>query len=81
MSARYNSYDLEAMSIVEISSYYNIVKTMIDSCLFKLKLQLPREERERINLKRLKYNQVLDYVEAELNNRIDKICSENEKDI
>jgi hypothetical protein len=81
MSGRYNSYDLEAMTIVELSSYYNIVKTMIDSCLFKLKLQLPREERERINTKRLKYNQVLDYVEAELNNRIDKICSENEKDI
>jgi hypothetical protein len=81
MSARYNSYDLETMTIVELSSYYNIVKTMIDSCLFKLKLQLPREERERINTKRLKYNQVLDYVEAELNNRIDKICSENEKDI
>lgn len=81
MSARYNSYDLETMTIVELSSYYNIVRTMIDSCLFKLKLQLPREERERINTKRLKYNQVLDYVEAEINNRIDKICSENEKDI
>lgn len=78
MSAIQHTYDLKLMSIVELSSYYNIVKTMVDSCLFRLKLQLPQDEKVKVNNKRLKYNDVLDKIEQELNNRIEQICTSNE---
>lgn len=78
MAAIQHSYELKAMSIVELSSYYNIVKTMVDSCLFRLKLQLPQDEKIKVNNKRLKYNEVLDKIEQELNNRIEQICIDNE---
>lgn len=78
MVAIQHSYELKAMSIVELSSYYNIVKTMVDSCLFRLKLQLPQDEKIKVNNKRLKYNEVLDKIEQELNNRIEQICTDNE---
>lgn len=78
MSAIQHTYDLKLMSIVELSSYYNIVKTMVDSCLFRLKLQLPQDEKVKVNSKRLKYNEVLDKIEQELNNRIEQICTSNE---
>lgn len=71
-------YDLKLMSIVELSSYYNIVKTMVDSCLFRLKLQLLQDEKVKVNNKRLKYNEVLDKIEQELNNRIEQISTSNE---
>lgn len=78
MAAIQHTYDLKLMSIVELSSYYNIVKTMVDSCLFRLKLQLPQDEKVKVNNKRLKYNDVLDKIEQELNNRIEQICTSNE---
>lgn len=78
MAEKKNEYNLQSMAIVELSSYHNIVKTMIDSCLFKLKLQLPQDEKVRINTKRLKYNEALDKIEIELNNRIEQICNYNE---
>lgn len=78
MVAIQHSYELKAMSIIELSSYYNIVKTMVDSCLFRLKLQLPQDEKIKVNNKRLKYNEVLDKIEQELNNRIEQICTDNE---
>lgn len=78
MAAIQYTYDLKLMSIVELSSYYNIVKTMVDSCLFRLKLQLPQDEKVKVNNKRLKYNEVLDKIEQELNNRIEQICTSNE---
>lgn len=78
MTAIQHTYDLKTMNIVELSSYYNIVKTMVDSCLFRLKLQLPQDEKIKVNNKRLKYNEVLDKIEQELNNRIEQICADNE---
>lgn len=73
-----NEYDLSKMNIVELSAYYNIVKTMIDACLFKLKLQLTYIEKNEINSKRLEYNKVLDKIEEVLNYRINQIGKENE---
>lgn len=78
MTEKKNEYNLQSMTIVELSSYHNIVKTMIDSCLFKLKFLLPQDEKVEINTKRLKYNDVLDKIETELNNRIEQICNYNE---
>lgn len=75
------TYKLEAMSIYELSAYYDLVRNMVDSCLLKLKLQLPNEEKFKINNNRLKYNHVMDYIEMEINKRIDLIYSDNEKNI
>lgn len=70
--------NLKTMKIEELSLYYNITKDMIDSCLLRLKLSLPDTEKASINQKRLMYNNVLDKITKEINNRIYEINSNNQ---
>lgn len=62
--------ELNKMTIIELYCYNNLIKQQIDSCLIRLRTQLTDIEAKEMNQKRLKYNQIIDAVQEEINKRI-----------
>jgi len=61
---------LEGMTIQDLSCYYDVIKQQIDNCLIRLRMPLSNGELTRINERRLKYNQIYEAIQEELNKRI-----------
>ena len=61
---------LKEMTIQELYYYNCLVRQQIDSTLVRLRGQLKDLDSEKTNENRMKYNKVLEAVQAEINKRI-----------
>lgn len=61
---------LSEMTIQDLYCYYNIIKKQIDGCLIRLRMQMSDIERKNVNASRIKYNNIYDAVQEEINKRI-----------
>lgn len=61
------------LTTCDLKCYYELIRDRIDKCLIKLRMTLQKDEYNKINQERLKYNLILDKVEIEINKRIENL--------